>query len=78
MSAEIGTLAKPPLIPPRITMANVTADVLAPIEKPGKLWYLGMAFSLAALLFGVWAVAMQQMRGVGVWGLRNPVMWAFD
>lgn len=78
MSVEAGALSKPPLIPPRITMADVTADVLRPIEKPGKLWFLGMALSLAALLFGVWAVAVQQMKGVGVWGLRNPVMWAFD
>ncbi len=78
MSTEVGTLPKPALIPPRITMADVTADVLSPIEKPGKLWYLGMAFSLAALAFGVWAVAVQQMKGVGVWGERNPVMWAFD
>ncbi len=78
MSAETAPLAKAPLIPPRITMADVTTDVLRPIEKPGKLWYLGMTVSVAALLFGVWAVAVQQMKGVGVWGLRNPVMWAFD
>ncbi|HXF48410.1 MAG TPA: NrfD/PsrC family molybdoenzyme membrane anchor subunit [Verrucomicrobiae bacterium] len=76
MNADTTTRA--PLIPARITMTDVTADVLRPIERPGKLWYLGLFVSLAALAFGVWAVAVQQMKGVGVWGLRNPVMWAFD
>ncbi len=78
MSGETSGLSKPPMIPARITMTDVTADVLRPIDRPGKLWYFGFGLSLAALAFGVWAVAVQQTKGVGVWGLRNPVMWAFD
>jgi len=66
MSADVSAASRPPLIPARVTMADVTADVLRPIERPGKLWYLGLAVSLAALAFGVWAVAVQQMKGVGV------------
>lgn len=78
MSESTGITARPPLVSPRITMADVTADVLRPIERPGKLWYLGLSLSLAALAFGVYTVAVQQMKGVGVWGERKPVMWAFD
>jgi molybdopterin-containing oxidoreductase family membrane subunit len=41
-------------------------------------WLLGFAFGFMLLSVLMTAVTYLFMRGIGIWGLRTPVMWAFD
>jgi Ni/Fe-hydrogenase subunit HybB-like protein len=56
---------------------DVTEQVCAPVEQPTLAWWLAFLPSLALLgVFGV-SVFWLLWRGVGVWGLNNPVDWGW-
>ena len=68
-----------PLILGGPSFHDVTEAVARPLERPPTLgWWLCFLPSVAALgLLGV-AIGWLFFEGVGVWGLNNPVGWAFD
>src|ERR1700680_3345359 len=69
----------PPLIEGNKSLAQVTADVCAPLERrAGALWWAAFLVSLSFLLLGVAAVTYQSLVGIGTWGLNRSVGWAFD
>jgi Ni/Fe-hydrogenase subunit HybB-like protein len=70
---------RPPLILGKPDFHAITEAVAAPLERPTpRAWWLCFAVSLAMLsLLGV-SVAWLFWEGVGIWGLNNPVGWAFD
>ena len=69
----------PPLITGGKTLADVTRDVCAPLERrPTRLWWIGMAVALFALALGVASVSYQVSVGIGTWGLNRTVGWGFD
>ncbi len=75
----VPTVDHEPLIGGGKTIAQVTRDVCAPIERgPTRLWYGAFAASSSALLLGVLCVAYQIATGIGTWGLNRTVGWAFD
>lgn len=77
--ADLVILTKPPLIAGNKTIAQVTRDVSAPMERrPGLLWWVTFLVSLALLGLGAVAVTYQVATGIGTWGLNNTVGWAFD
>lgn len=62
----------------RPTDAKINSELLQPVMKTGPLWYITVAFSAALLFAAIVAFGLQLTRGIGVWGLNRPVMWAFD
>ena len=62
-----------------LTFSDVTHLVCQVTEqKTPRNWYLAFAFSLALLgVFGV-SVLWLLWEGTGVWGLQQPVGWAWD
>ncbi len=71
--------AEPPLIAGDVNLAQVTADVCAPLERRATpLWWAAFLLSAALLLVGVAAVTYQTAVGIGTWGLNRTVGWAFD
>jgi len=56
---------------------DVTEQVCSPVEQPSLAWWLAFLPSLA--LLGVFGVSLFWLlwRGVGVWGLNNPVDWGW-
>lgn len=62
-----------------LTFSDVTNLVSQVTEqKTPRNWYLAFAFSLALLgVFGV-SVLWLLWEGTGVWGLQQPVGWAWD
>jgi len=58
---------------------EVTHQVCRVSENPPPMaWYVAFAVSIGLVgLLGI-AVTYLVFTGVGVWGLNNPVMWAFD
>ncbi len=60
----------------RPTDAKINSDLLRPVMNPGRGWYV--VFAIAALVFlaACGAFGYQLYRGIGVWGINRPVMWA--
>jgi len=69
-----------PLVLGHERFGTVTAKVCGVAEspRPPLAWYVCFGISVAVLaMLGV-CVLYLFITGVGVWGLMNPVMWAFD
>ena len=67
-----------PLIKGKKTYKDVTEDILRPmINKPGRLWYLGIFLSGSALLFGAFMIFWTIWHGIGTWGLNRTVGWGW-
>jgi molybdopterin-containing oxidoreductase family membrane subunit len=71
---------KAPIIGPGHTYASVTDQISAIVltTKTPRGWLI--AFAVASMLVMVLMASVYQVlaKGVGVWGLNNPVGWAFD
>jgi Ni/Fe-hydrogenase subunit HybB-like protein len=76
---ETNLVSDPPLIEGNKSLAQVTADVCAPLERrAGPLWWAAFLASFSILLLGIAAVSYQTITGIGTWGLNRGVGWAFD
>jgi Ni/Fe-hydrogenase subunit HybB-like protein len=60
------------------TDAKIDSDLLKPVLVTGRGWYATVAVSGLVLLAAAAAFGYQVARGIGVWGINRPVMWAFD
>jgi len=77
--SEFETPLRPPLVTGSKTLAEVTQDICAPMErKPSGLWWVAFSIAALALLVGVAAVCYQLATGIGTWGLNKTVGWGFD
>lgn len=68
-----------PLVDGGKTYADVTRDILRPLENnASKSWWFG--FSLSSIVLAIWiaATGWTMWEGLGVWGLNKTVGWAFD
>ncbi len=67
-----------PLIKGNKTYKDVTEDILRPmINRPGKVWYLGISLSGSALLFGAIMIFWTIWHGIGTWGLNRTIGWGW-
>src|SRR3954469_25393640 len=57
---------------------NLTTDLLRPLRHTSAKFYVLVAFLLCVVALGVGSFAYQVWWGIGVWGNRWPVFWAFD
>ena len=62
----------------RLTTQQINADLLRPLTRTSVAWYITATISGLVLLAGISAFGYQVYKGIGVWGLNRPVMWAFD
>ena len=62
---------------PESVNANINADLLAPIERTTWRFYAATAIAASILLAAILAFAFQFHNGIGVIGIRKPVMWGF-
>lgn len=77
--SETTASLRPALVTGDKSIADVTRDICAPMErKPTGLWWAAFAVSGAALVIGVTAVGYQIATGIGTWGLNRTVGWGFD
>jgi molybdopterin-containing oxidoreductase family membrane subunit len=71
---------KPRVLEGRHSFTSVTdkvgSIVLREPYRPGWLFGFAIAFSMLSLL--MLSIGYLFLRGVGIWGLNSPVMWAFD
>jgi Ni/Fe-hydrogenase subunit HybB-like protein len=77
--AEASLVPLPPLVAGDKSLAQVTNDICAPMERrPTALWWSAFLVSASVCALGVVAVAYQIGTGIGTWGLNRTVGWAFD
>lgn len=68
-----------PLVSEERTLAQITDEVCAPMERrPGLAWWGAFLVAFTLLAVGVGMVVHQIRTGIGVWGLNKTVGWAFD
>src|ERR1051326_902503 len=68
-----------PIIAPGYTFGTVTDQIATVVltRKTPLFWFAGFTVGLALLFLFLWSVALLLTRGVGIWGIRVPVMWGF-
>jgi len=71
--------AREPLVPDGVTYHDVTRKVCGMLDrKPPRWWLPAFLFFAAIAGMGMILIGYQIATGVGVWGLNNPVSWAWD
>ncbi len=55
---------------------KITGAVLTRVVP--KSWYVGLAIGFVLLMVFFFAVGQLFLRGVGIWGINQPVGWGFD
>ena len=79
MSAPDLSPLRVPLVHPPRSMAAITAEIAAPLERRPSLAFWGLfALSSSALLLGLGCVSYEIATGIGTWGLNRTIGWAFD
>jgi Ni/Fe-hydrogenase subunit HybB-like protein len=84
MADELEVKEAPPpsraIIDPNYTFGTVTDQIASVVltKKTPKFWFGGLTVGLVLLMLFLLAVVTLFTKGIGIWGLRNPVMWAFD
>jgi Ni/Fe-hydrogenase subunit HybB-like protein len=77
--AEVWSPLRQPLVMGDKTLAQVTNDICAPLERrPTLLWWSAFLTALSLFALGTAAVSYQIATGIGTWGLNKSVGWAFD
>lgn len=68
-----------PVIQGRLSLAEIENLIASPLdEKPDKKFFIALSISLSLLFIGVLSVGYLFYKGTGIWGLNQPVGWAFD
>jgi molybdopterin-containing oxidoreductase family membrane subunit len=68
-----------PTVEGRLTLSDIDRLIARPMdEKPSKKFFMALALSGSLLFIGVISVSILFLYGTGVWGLNQPVGWAFD
>jgi molybdopterin-containing oxidoreductase family membrane subunit len=79
--ADVLTEKSPPsdIIAPGYTFATVTDQIAAVVLRKHTplFWFAGITVGLALLFLFLLSTAVLLAKGVGVWGIRVPVMWGF-
>lgn len=58
---------------------QIEAVVAAPLDQfPPRTWWIILGVTLTMLLFGAYCVGVTFYKGLGVWGINQPVAWGFD
>lgn len=75
-SPDTNELASRPWIDEQVSAAQVTEDVLRPMDQwPGKIWILGLLLAMGCMAMMFVAIGYQFKEGIGILGINNPVGW---
>lgn len=76
-AARIEQLDGPTVLAARLTDAELTDQLLAPLWSRSRVWYLLFALSGGGTLLFLAAMAYTFVGGIGLWGNNIPVAWAY-
>jgi len=68
-----------PVIIGRPSGAELNETIAAPLDKyPPRKWWIAFSVTLSMLSIGAFCVIMTLYKGLGLWGVNQPVGWGFD
>jgi Ni/Fe-hydrogenase subunit HybB-like protein len=68
-----------PLVEGRPSAAAIEAVIAAPLDQfPPRGWWIALSVTLTMLTIGAICVGITVYKGLGVWGVNQPVGWGFD
>ena len=79
-AADRGRRAGPPVIEPGHTYASVTDKISSIVlaRRTPLFWVIGFFLSFLLAMGLLVAVSYLFAKGLGIWGINQPVEWAFD
>ena len=73
--------AAPPVIAPGHSFGSISDTisniVLEKDKKRSRRWLIGFSISFALLMLFFYSVGMLLVKGIGIWGVNQPVAWGF-
>lgn len=76
MSIEL--ISEPSIIEGRPPLKSIDNAIISPMDRlPDKKFFMAITFTISLLLFGAYCLGVTFYRGIGVWGVNNPVGWGF-
>ncbi len=71
-------MGKPPVVAEGHTPASVTDQISSIVlEKTPRWWWLAFGASFAVMQLLLLGLVVLVFKGVGIWGVNNPVGWGF-
>jgi len=68
-----------PVVEGRPRAAELDATIAAPLDQfPSRTWWIIFSIALSFLSIGVFCIGMTLYKGLGLWGVNQPVSWGFD
>ncbi len=76
---HVRVLTDEPIIEPGHTYASITDKISSIVltRKTPKGWLLGFGVTFAITMVLFYAIGYLLVKGVGIWGINNPVGWGF-
>ena len=76
---HVRVLTEDPVIEPGHTYASITDKISSIVltRKTPKGWLVGFAIAFAITMVLLYAIGFLLVKGVGIWGINNPVGWGF-
>jgi Ni/Fe-hydrogenase subunit HybB-like protein len=69
---------RPPVVAPGHTTTTVTDKISSVVlQRTPRWWYAAFGVSFLFLMLFLWAVTWLLAKGVGIWGIDQPVGWGF-
>ena len=68
-----------PVVEGSPTAAELDATIAAPLDQfPSRMWWIIFSIALSFFSIGVFCIGMTLYKGLGLWGVNQPVSWGFD
>jgi molybdopterin-containing oxidoreductase family membrane subunit len=69
-----------PVIQPGHTLGTVTDTIAAIVQtkKPNKYLLVAFIIAFSLMMLLLWSLGNLVVRGIGLWGVNQPVGWGFD
>ena len=78
-TAAIDYTRELPVVEGNPRAADVDAIIAAPLDQfPSRIWWVIFSIALSFLSIGVFCIGMTLYKGLGLWGVNQPVSWGFD
>lgn len=75
---SVDYVQEPSVIEGKPSLKSIDDAIAKPLEsKPGKKFYIGLAFTSTIFLIGLVFWGLSFYYGTGMWGNNNPVGWGF-
>jgi len=78
-TAVIDYTREVPVVEGRPKASELDAIIAAPLDQfPSRAWWIAFSITLSLLTIGAVCVGLTIYKGLGLWGVNQPVSWGFD